>query len=90
MPRSLRDGGQASCGNCCLIGSNASPASQASSTVPLSSIRSGRQVSFCDQEPILIEGIEQDLKARHLPDSCLAHSSYRNIAGRGRRRGPRF
>lgn len=80
MPRSLRDGDRAPCGSCCLIRSNTSPASYASSTVPLSLNRSGSQVSSCDQEPILIEGIEQRLKVRSLPDSCLAHSPYRTIA----------
>ena len=29
----------------------------------------------------LIEGIEQDLKVRYLPESCLAHCPYRTIAG---------
>ena len=80
MHRSLRDGSQAPCGCCCLIQSNASPASHASSTVPLSSIRSGSQVSSCDEETILIEGIEQGLKVGYLPDSCLAHKPCRTIA----------
>jgi hypothetical protein len=53
-------------------------------TVPLLSIRSGSQMSSCGQEPTLIEGSEQGLKVRYFPDSCLAHSPYRTIAGRGR------
>ena len=68
MPGSLRADSQAPCGNCYLIRSNASP---------------GGQVSSCDQETILIEGSKQGLKVRYLPDSCLAHSPYRTMDGRG-------
>ena len=75
MPRSLGAGSQSPCGSYCLIRSNASPANQASSNISLSSIKSSSQVSSCDQEPNLIEGIEQGLKAEYLPESCLAHCS---------------